>query len=408
MKLQKRKIKISKSTIKSVLCIFAFVTAVILAVFGGFSGGKVAFADENEGDAKESLAENVRISIDALDTDDFQSFVDSLEVDYFSNVKDLLKRISAGENENFFAEFSKALAKDIGKYFLGFLPAVVTVVLICILKNTLSGMTASFLDNSTTEVVHAVCYATVVVIITASLVDVVGTVVGTVKSLSKFAEIVFPILLTLLAGLGSTASVATYQPMMAVLGGGIIELITKVILPAFIACEVFSVVGNLSDNVKLTKMNKLFRSASTWLVGIAFGLFGVFLTAGGISGGVTDRLGFGVAKFALSSYVPVLGGYLSDGFDLVASSLVLVKSAFGYTAVAVLVAIVLFPTVKLIAFLLSMRLASAIVEPTGDSRISNMLSSVADNATLLITALAGAAFMFFILVMLVTGTYSAL
>lgn len=388
---------------------YAILFAVALAtVFSGVigTGSAVAFANEAQDNAESSFAENVEKSIDDLDLDAFQSFVDSLdEGGYsFSNVKALLKRIANGESENFFSEFTSAISKDVGKYFLGFLPSVVTVILICLLKSILSGMTSSFLDNSTTEVVHVVCYATVIVIITASLVDVVGTVTNTVRALTAFAETAFPVLLTLLAGLGKTTSVAAYQPMMAVLGGGVMELISKVIVPAFIACEVFSVVGNLSGNVKLTKMNKLFRSASTWIIGIAFGLFGTFLTAGGISGGIADKLGYNVAKFALSSYVPVLGGYLSDGFDLVASSLILVKSAFGYAAVAVLVGIVLFPTVKLVAFLLSMRLASAIVEPIGDTRISNMLSAVADNTSLLVTALIGSAFMFFILIMLSVGT----
>lgn len=389
-----------KFALKIGLCVLA---SVLFACF--LLPSEVAFADGGD-DVEKSLGENVVKSIDDLNLDDFQSFVDSLGGDgySFSNVKALLKRIASGESENFFAEFSSALSKDIGKYFLGFLPSILSVVLVCLLKSTLSGMTSSFLDNSTTEVVHAVCYATVIVIITSSLVDVAGTVTKTVRALTTFAETAFPVLLTLLAGLGSSVSVATYQPMMAVLGGGIMELISKVVVPAFIACEVFSVVGNLSGNVKLTKMNKLFRSSSTWLVGIAFGLFGTFLTVGGISGGVADKLGYNVAKFALSSYVPILGGYVSDGFDLVASSLVLVKSAFGYTAVAVLVCVVLFPVVKLVAFLLSMRLASAIVEPIGDARISNMLSAVADNTSLLITALVGSAFMFFILIMLAVGT----
>ncbi|MBO5777688.1 MAG: stage III sporulation protein AE, partial [Clostridia bacterium] len=219
-------------------------------------------------------------------------------------------------------------------------------------------------------------------------------------------EGVFPVLLTLLASLGATTGVATYQPMMAVLGGGVISIISKVILPAFVACVVFAMVGNLSKNVKLTKMSKMFKSVSSWLIGIVFGLYGTFLTAGGISGGVMDRVGYSAAKFALSSYVPILGGYLSDGFDLISASLLIVKNAFGYTAVIVLGAVVMFPLLRIVAFIFSVRLCSAITEPLGDDRVSNMLSSVADNCGLLISALAGVSFMFFILIMLIVGVVS--
>jgi stage III sporulation protein AE len=224
--------------------------------------------------------------------------------------------------------------------------------------------------------------------------------------MTAFAEGVFPVLLTLLAGLGSTTGVATYQPMMAVSGGGVMKVVTTVILPAFVACAVFAVVGNLSKNVKLSKMNKMLKSASSWLIGIVFGLYGTFLTVGGISGGIIDKVGYNAAKFALSSYVPILGGYLSDGFDLISASVVLVKNAFGHTAVIVLVGIVLFPLLKIVIFTLSLRLASAVVEPIGDDRVSTVLTSVADNASLLLSALAGVGFMFFVLIMLIIGSFN--
>ena len=119
-----------------------------------------------------------------------------------------------------------------------------------------------------------------------------------------------------------------------------------------------------------------------------------------------DKVGYNAAKFALSSYVPILGGYLSDGFDLISASIVLVKNAFGYTAVIVLVGVVLFPVLKIVIFTLSLRLASAVVEPIGDDRVSTLLTSVADNTSLLLSALAGVGFMFFVLIMLIVGSFN--
>ena len=191
---------------------------------------------------------------------------------------------------------------------------------------------------------------------------------------------------------------------MAVLSGSIIKLVQTIIVPAFIATIVFSVVGNISKNVKLDKLTKLFKSAAGWLIGIVFGLFATFLTAQGITGGVIDRLSFNAAKFAMSSYVPILGGYLSDGFDLLSASMVLVKNAVGLTGVAVLLAVVLFPLLQLVVFMLGLRLTAAIAEPVGDARTSSVLGSLADNMSLLITALTGVGFMFFVLLMLIIGS----
>lgn len=299
-----------------------------------------------------------------------------------------------------------ALASALGGYFLGFLPGFISVIIVCLLKSMLAGMSSGFKNASTGEVVHIVCYSAVIVILSAAAVNVIITVTDTINALAAFSEAVFPILLTLLAAVGGSSGVALYQPFMAVLSGTIIKLVQSVIVPAFIATIVFSVVGNVSKSVKLDKLAKLFKSGAGWLIGIVFGLFAAFLTAQGITGGVLDRLSFNAAKFAVSSYVPILGGYLSDGFDLLTASLVLVKNAVGVTGVAVLAAVVLFPLLQLAAFILGLRLTAAITEPIGDTRTSSVLGALADNTGLLVTALVGVGFMFFVILMLVIGSFN--
>lgn len=394
---------------KYILIFFLSVTVFACVVM---CGGNIAEAErEGEESILEELRANTDSAINILDLDVFEDFLNSLDTEQqsllpFSDLKQFIKDLTDGKVDNFFDSFVSVILKSLGKYFVGFLPALITILTVSMLKSMLSGMTSPFLKTGTNEIVHIVCYGVIVVVLASSVVSIVSTTISTINNISAFAEGVFPVLLTLLASLGATTGVATYQPMMAVLGGGVISIISKVILPAFVACVVFAMVGNLSKNVKLTKMSKMFKSVSSWLIGIVFGLYGTFLTAGGISGGVMDRVGYSAAKFALSSYVPILGGYLSDGFDLISASLLIVKNAFGYTAVIVLGAVVMFPLLRIVAFIFSVRLCSAIAEPLGDDRVSNMLSSVADNCGLLISALAGVSFMFFILIMLIVGVVS--
>ena len=395
---------------KIVLFVVAAVLSSVALSYDGVAEAKGEGSESYE-EVKDQLDSNTQNRIDKLDTDVFEDFLTSLDDDQkkaigFQDLKEFMRGLTEGKTDNFFENFVNALLKSLGKYFAGFLPAVLTIVAVSLLKSMLAGMTSSFQRTGTTEIVHVVCYGVVVVVLSSSVVSVVKTTASTIYGMTTFAEGVFPVLLTLLAGLGGATGVATYQPMMAVLGGGVMSIVSKVILPAFVACVVFAVVGNLSKNVKLTKMNKMLKSVSSWLIGIVFGLYGTFLTVGGISGGVIDKVGYNAAKFALSSYVPILGGYLSDGFDLISASIVLVKNAFGYTAVIVLVGVVLFPILKIVIFTLSLRLASAIVEPIGDDRVSSVLTSVADNTSLLLSAIAGVGFMFFVLIMLIIGSFN--
>ncbi len=411
MMLQKRSIKYQKRTIKCLFCVAAFLTTATVLLFSGFFEKSVCCADDPKTNIYDDLHSNTASAVENLNLDAFEKFLKSLDAEQrealsISSVSRALLDAINGGSKNFFNSFFEVLLKALGQYFIGLLPALLTIFVVCLLKSMLSGMTSDFLDNSTTDVVHVVCYSVVVVVLITGITSAVQTVVDTMDGLAKFSDAVFPLLLTTLSALGGATGVATYQPLMAALTSGVMSIVTKIIVPAFIACVIFSVVGNMSDVVKLTKLPKLFRSGATWLIGIVFGLYCAFLTAGGISGGVADKLSYNAAKFALSSYVPILGGYLSDGFDLVTASLVLVKNALGYTSSLILAAVVLFPLLKLVAYNLCLRLTAALVEPIGDERVSKLLSSVADSLNLLVTALAGVGFMFFVLLMLIIGTYN--
>ena len=392
--------------------LLGFATAIALILCSAlFTAEGVCYAADQKTDEeiRSELQDAYDKAVDNLDLGALQEYLDSLSQEgrdaiSVSDVRAALKALARGESKNFFEVFFSLLSKSAGKYFLGFIPGFITIIIICLLKTMLCGLTGDFLNSSTTEVVNVVCYCATVIVLMSGVITIIKTVTDTIGALVKLSEALFPIMLTLLSALGGSASTLGYSPLMAVLCGFIMKIVTAIVLPSFVACIVFSIVGNVSSTVKIGKLSKLIKSASSWLIGISFGLFATFLTMQGISGGVVDKFGFNIAKFAVSSYVPILGGYLSDGFDLITASLVLVKNAVGYTGAALLCATVAFPLVKVVVFSLTTRLASAIAEPIGDQRVSSLLGDVANNLNLLITALAGVAFLFFLMLMMLISS----
>lgn len=405
--------KTYRKTPKKVLkkAIFFAVFLMFFAMFFAcFSHQNIAYASSNEqDDIDEQIGDTVNSLLDDIDFSALTKLVELInqnggEVLSFEDVLSEIKSVLKGESDDFFVRIFDILAKSVGRYFLGVLPSFITIILLCILKNMLGSLTGDFLNHSTTEIVHIVCYLAIVIVLSTGVMSVAKEVGGTIDLLYTLLEVLFPILLGLLSTLGATTLVGGYTSLTAVLGSVILKMITSVILPIFVASIVFSVVGGVSKSVKLDKLIKLLRSASTWLIGIVFGLFASFLTLQGVSGGVTDKFGFGVAKFAISSYVPILGGYLSDGLDILTASVVLVKNAVGYTGAIILCAIVLFPIVKVVVFSLGLRICASIAEPVGDDRVATLMTDVAKNVNLLVTALAGVAFLFFLMIMMIIAT----
>lgn len=388
-------------------------TSILIAILfvSLYARDDIAYAVDGKSseDLEQDLYDAYDSAIDSLDLEGLQKFLNSLsnegrEAISISDVKSALKALARGESGQFVDGFFDVLMRSVADYFLSFLPSFMAIIILCLLKSTLSSLTSDFLKSSTNEVVSIVCYCAVVIVLMSGIATIVESVNDTISALTSLANVLFPLLLSLLSALGASASVGGYSPLLAVFGSFVMKIVTSVVLPAFIACIVFCVVGNVSKSVKLDKLAKFVKSASSWLIGMVFGLFATFLTMQGISGGVLDKFGFNVAKFAVSSYVPILGGYLSDGFDIMSASLTLVKNAVGYTGALILCASVVFPIVKVVAFSLAMKLTSAICEPIGDTRTATLLSAVAKNLNLLITVLAGVAFLFFLFLMLLISS----
>ena len=157
--------------------------------------------------------------------------------------------------------------------------------------------------------------------------------------------------------------------------------------------------GNLSSDVRTEKLGELFKSFNKWLIGLTLGLFSIFLTVQGIAAAQYDGLSLRAAKYAISSSVPIVGGFLSGGFDLVLAGSALIKNALGSFAVFILFGTLLQPLMLFVAFQLFLRIAAAATEPIG-GKISSFLSRLAGDLGYFIAGLLCIAFLYFITLML--------
>ena len=326
---------------------------------------------------------------------------------YEGGVTQLIKDILSGEYSGGFTDTFNMLINMLGTSVKGFIPLLVTLIAVSIIFSIVNGLTSGFMSKSTTEIIHFVCYSAIIVLLMTEVTFLISDSVKAIQNMAKFMEIIFPIMLTLVTALGGIATTATYSPMMTVLSVGVTKIISNIVLPCFIATMALSIVGFISKDIKLNKLTKFFKSAGEVIIGVVFGLFTTFITTNGISGAITDNISIKSAKFAISSYVPVLGGYLSDGLDLAVASVMLVKNAVGVGGVILMLSIILSPVIKILVFSLGLKLVAGIIEPIGNKRTSEIVYAISKNLTLLVIAMLGMASMFFIMMILILLTCNA-
>jgi len=386
--------------------VFFLIVFAVLCIGNLF--GETAFAADKEGELEKELEKETEDNLSGLDLTDFEAFFQELDrtqtAGVGATIREVIKSIIDNKQNFNFNDALNLILKSFASEVLSALPMVISIIIIAVLFGILKGLTSSFSKESTSQIVYFVCYGAIISILGVAISKTVMSVHSALKGTERLLDIVFPMLLTFTAALGGAGSVAVYQPMMAILTTVIIKIINTVIFPLFFASLVFGIVGNLSENVKLSKLTASAKSIAEWILGAVFSLFSIFVTAQGITGAAFDTVAVKTAKFALSSYVPILGGYLSDGFDLALASFVLIKNAVGLTAILLIFFVIAIPLIKAIVLIFGLRLASAVIEPVSDKKMADLLYSTSKALTLLVVILLGFAFLGFIVIMLIVYT----
>lgn len=359
----------------------------------------------DETDAEEISVEELlnELDISAL-SEYFDTMTEDQKAFFGSSLKAWLGKVAKGEFKFEYSSFMKYLLSTLGGALGSVLPILLSIIAIAVTISFVGGIKGGFASKSTDTLVNFAGITLVSVLILVEIYGAIGDVRSLVSSIRTQTEIVFPILFTLMTALGASGSIAIYQPAVAVFAFSITELVTTIALPALIVAIVFSVVGNLSGTVKLGGAAKFCISAAKWVLYTTFFLFLAFLSVQGITAAIYDNVSVRAAKFAMSKYIPVIGVYLSEGFNVILAGSVLIKNAVGLTAVVVLLMMVLPVLIKIIAVSLSLKLAGAITEPFEGGKITSLLNSVSSGVKLLIAVVCGLAFLYFIFLILLIAS----
>lgn len=177
---------------------------------------------------------------------------------------------------------------------------------------------------------------------------------------------------------GSITSAGVLQPILLLLVNFIGNIISNFVLPVVLISTSLSIISGISNEIKISKIPKFLNSATVWTLGIIMTLFVTVLTLEGSLTETVDGVTAKTTKAAVSTVIPVVGKILGDATDAVIGCAGILKNAVGFVGIIVILGICLIPIIKLTILTITYYLASAICEPIADSKIVNLLGTMAD------------------------------
>ena len=386
------------------MALFALLCLLLLCLTPSSEPVAASALTAEEEAAIEQLQEEVQKLLEALDTEELEAYLATLPQYEGSDLKEMLASIVTGD---FSLDYSSlwqsvlALVWEEGKVMLPAFAVILAVTLLCGILNSVKN---GFLKSTMTDIIHFAAYLSVGAVLLSVLISVLQAGFSAIGSMQRQMQIIYPILLTLMAASGGAVPAGIYRPAVAFLSSAVCEMFTAVVLPTSVVVIVLTFVGSLSDEVKTSKLGDFFKSINKWLIGLALGILGIFLTVQGIAAAQYDGISLRAAKYLVSGSVPIVGGFLSGGLDLVLAGSALIKNAVGSFAVFLLFGAILRPVLLFAAFQLFLRLSAAVAEPVG-GRISAFLSRLASDCGFFLAGLCCIAFLYFLtLILLVCST----
>ena len=398
------KLRRNKSNIITITCmvILMFLLSVITPM-------STFCVNETTVEISEDLNNSIIEELSEIDFSGLNSIIEEMNennTNIFSidNIKSKVYSIISGENAISYSSFFASLFSIFLDLILKYLPMLSLIIAIGVISNLLNGIKGKFNEKSTSNLIHLVCFMTVVILTIGMITSLSDVSLNAINSMVTQMNTLFPILLTLMVGIGAAASASVFQPIVAIISTYVADFFTYLVLPLFIFSFVFGIINNISDNIKLDKFNSFISSLFKWCVGIVFTLFFAIFTIQGISAGSFDSLSIRTTKYTIRSYIPVMGGYLSDGMDLILSSSILIKNSIGLVGLFLIITTIISPLLEIVVFSLLLKLTSAILQPMGNNKTSNFLMSTSKSITMLSSCIIAVGFMYLISVGLVMTT----
>lgn len=391
-------IKKKFNTRKTFLLLILFILLALLCTI------KLDYFASADDETASNLSSSVYEVLDGVDLSEMETLVGEIDnLDLFKvTVKEKITQILNGEYfTNYSSLFSAIMALIFGD-IKSIMPFILTLVAVGVLSNLISNLKSD--NRNVSEIINFVFLAVTILIVLVAFKNILYTTKKTLNLILNQMQIVFPILVTLLGTIGSMSSISIYNPLVAVLVTIVSIVFDKFLYPLFIIIFILTILGSLTDTVKLNKFINFLMSTFKWSIGIVFTLFTGFLSIQGISAGKFDSVSIKATKFAMKSYIPIIGSYVSDGMDFFVLGASLVKNSIGLVGVIILFITILSPIIMIVIYKLALQLTSGILEMTGNNKLSNFLSASSKVLVLPIVIIIGVTFMYVITICLIMCT----
>ena len=266
------------------------------------------------------------------------------------------------------------------------LRGLVTVLAVLIMSAMLSAYKTGLSDDisATAQAAAALCVSAAVAAPAISFINTAGGII--LNSANLFLAYI-PVAAVMIAASGKGVSAASFQASMIAAGQGVARVCSDIILPLMNIFLGLSITSGISPEARLTGVTSMASKLAKWLLAFVMTVFTAVLSIRQFASNALDSVAVRTARFALSSFVPVVGGALSEAYRSVQGSLTALKSGLGIFVILGIAFTFLPAVIQGLGWSLSLFVGKAAAEVMGVDGCARLLDSLSAVFSTLIAVL---------------------
>ncbi len=361
-----------------------------------------------------AFAEDIRLNTtetamsaaaNAVDLNELNSFIASLD----RETQDLLPRLDlkswgvTGPDWNF-----ARIGKQVLRYFLREIVfnfrLLGELVLLAMALALLQNMQHAFESENVNKIAFSICFLVVMGLVIHSFTITFQIAREAIKQMSNFMYAIIPLLFSLIAAGGGVTTTAIVHPILISSIGLMGGLMSDLIFPLILFAGILGTVHFLVEGFPVDKLANFLKSTALGLMGLAMAVFIGIITIRGFAGSIADSTALRTAKYLTSTFLPVVGGSLSDTMEMAVGCSMVLKGGLGIFGLGLIILIIVFPLMKILAVAVIYQLTGAVIQPFGgNNRLADALQTVGSTFLNLFAAVVIVALMFFIALAILVG-----
>lgn len=333
---------------------------LIIVFFLVFAFPVMASAEETDKIYSE-MTENIENGID----DDLSEQLENYNIDISD--PQTLKDLDASD---IFNMIISSLSANIGLAIKILVKVIALIVLCSVVKNCVPE------GNSVSDVFSFVSVVTVISVIMNTLQDCITLSLDALNGMNTFMTCYIPVFTSIVVTSGNVTSGNSYYVVMFSICE-IVSLVANLFIQPILSIVLsLSLVGALNNDFPFHKTAESLKKLVQWVLGGIMTVVVAVLSIRSIIGASVDNVATRSAKYVVSTFVPVVGGAVSEAYMTVRGSMGVIRSGIGSIGIIIMLLIILPPIASIVVIRLSVRICEMIGELFNENNICVLMSSI--------------------------------